>query len=321
MRGLLILWCLGLGARLAVAADSGGQAADLAQPDWLRLDTPQQRPAAAVSHEFNFSESYVGGSDIHRGPTSYGRLRENRLELSYIVSAPLAANWQLRAGLDYQRYDFGSLRGDLLPDTLSGAALVLGADFNLAAQWILRFEARPGVYGDFKSVTTDQVNVPLIIGATYLVNADLQWFFGAQLDPRFGTGLYHWDDCPVLPGVGVRWRFADQWTLLAMLPDPELQYDALDDLQVYVGARLRGGNYRTGKNFGHAAGRGNLANANLAYREIRVGLGARYTLWPGVTLEAEGGSAVTRQFYYSGADLQFHSDPAAYAQIQCKAQF
>jgi len=285
------------------------------------MDVVEKKPVSEVSHEVNFSESYVGGSDIHRGNTSFGNLSENSLNLTYVASIPVQDNWQLRLGLMYDRYDFGSLNQSVVPNTLGSAALILGADINLSEKWIMRVEVRPGVYSDFKNVTIDQCNVPLIVGATYLVNADLQWFFGLQFDPHFGTGIYHWDDAPVMPGLGARWHFADQWTLMAVLPDPELQYDVLDNVQLFVGARMRGGNYRMDNDFGKAYGRSDLSNANLSYREIRVALGARYTFMPGMTLQVEGGSAVTRQFYYSGPDIQLHTDPAGYGQISLRAQF
>jgi opacity protein-like surface antigen len=292
------------------------------EPDWMQVDTAvQKKESSDITHEIDWSYSYVGGSDIHRGDTSYGNLSENHMDFSYVASIPVQENWQLRVGLMYDRYDFGSLKGSVLPNTLGAAALILGADINLSDQWIMRVEIRPGVYSDFKNVTIDQCNLPLIVGATYLVNADLQWFFGLQFDPHFGTGIYHWDDSPVMPGVGARWHFADQWTLMAMLPDPELQYDIQKNLQLYVGARMRGGNYRMSNDFGKDSGHSDLGNANLSYREIRVGLGARYTITPGIMLEVEGGSAVTRQFYYSGPDMQFHTDPAGYGQIQLKAEF
>jgi opacity protein-like surface antigen len=302
---------LGLGAGLTVAADND------TEPAWLKLAVTPPPEAPAVEHELTLTETVVGGSDIHRGPTSYGQLSENHLDFSYVAGVPLREGWQLRAGVAYERYDFGSLRGAVLPNRLGVAALVLGLDVNLSEQWLLRVEVRPGVYGEFSRVTMDQVNVPLILGATYLVNADWQWFLGVQVDPHFGTGIYHWDDVPVMPGAGLRWRFADRWTLLAMLPNPEVQYEVMDGLQVYVGARMNGGNFRTDKN----SGRGKLANANLSYYEIRVGAGARYALAPGLSLEAEGGSAVTRQFYYSGADMQFHTDPAWYAQVRFSMEF
>ncbi|MDR2463735.1 MAG: DUF6268 family outer membrane beta-barrel protein [Verrucomicrobiales bacterium] len=292
-----------------------------AGPEWMKMDVVKKSPRSDISHELNWSYSYVNGSDIHRGPTSYGSLGESHMDFSYVAGIPIHRNWQLRAGLAYERYDFGSLSGSLLPNTLGAAALVLGVDVNLSEKWIMRVETRPGVYGDFKNIAEGQVNVPVIIGGTYLVSADLQFFLGAQINPHFGTGIYHWDDSPVMPGAGLRWHFADQWTLMLMLPDPEVRCDVLDNLQLYVGARIRGGSYRMGGNFGKASGRGELSNANLSYREIRAAVGARYNLMPGVTLEIEGGSAVTRQFYYSGADMQFHTDPAGYGQIQLKAQF
>jgi hypothetical protein len=320
--GVLLAGIL-LGARLAVAQPQNPVAntGSSSEPDWMKMDVVGKKPVSNISHEVSFSESFVGGSDIHRGDTSYGNLSENHLDFSYVASIPMQKNWQLRLGLAYDRYDFGSLSGNVLPNTLGSAALILGADINLSEKWIMRVEIRPGVYSDFKNVTIDQCNVPVIVGATYLVNADLQWFFGLQFNPHFGTGIYHWDDSPVMPGAGARWHFADQWTLMAMLPDPELQYDVLDNLQVYVGARMRGGNYRMSGDFGKGSGRGDLGNSNLSYIEVRTGLGFRYTLMPGMILEVEGGSAVTRQFYYSGPDVQFHTDPASYAQVQFKAQF
>jgi hypothetical protein len=77
----------------------------------------------------------------------------------------------------------------------------------------MRAELQPGMYGDLSHLDGRRFNAPLMMGFVYLIDADLQWFIGLRVDLR--------SNYPVVPAAGVRWKFADLWTLNLMLPAPK----------------------------------------------------------------------------------------------------
>ena len=293
-----------------------------AKPDWMKTSVKPRKENPGVSSAFEANSSYVGGSMLKQGSAKKGDLdSELQNSASYVASIPVGQGWHLRAGVAYARYDFGLPATSWLPDNFQSANAIIGADVNLSEKWLMRFELHPGVYSDFKRTSIDDVNMPAIVGFSYLVNSKLQWFFGLGIDPRFGTAIRSLQDSPVFPGFGVRWQFADDWTLMARLPKPEIQYKVNEQLEAFVGAELMGGNYRMNDHFGDQVGRQDLNNEMLNYREIRAGLGLRYKFHPAFTAELNGGYVVDREFRYGGRDLTLHTDPAPYTALQLKANF
>ncbi|MDD5260959.1 MAG: DUF6268 family outer membrane beta-barrel protein [Methylacidiphilales bacterium] len=291
-------------------------------PDWLKVDVEPRKVDSGISHEFNATYSYVGDSKLKYASQNMGNIsNSSRAAASYIASIPIVEDWHFRVGAEYERYDFGLPSSSWLPNRLESADVVLGVDANLSEKWLMRAEIHPGIYGDFQQITMDNVNIPAIIGFTYLVDSKLQWFFGLGIDPRFGVAIKDIWSSPVFPGIGVRWQFADDWTLMAVLPKPELEYKVNEQLEAFAGGEILGGNYRMGSHFGDHVGRSDLNNEDLSYREIRAGLGLRYKFNPAFTVEANGGIVLEREFRYSGRDLTLETEPAPYAAVQLKANF
>jgi hypothetical protein len=177
----------------------------------------------------------------------------------------------------------------------------------------MRIDLEPGIYSDWHEIDWVDVNCPVRFGFSYLVNPDLQWFFGVSADPRRS-----W---PVIPGVGVRWKFAEQWTLMALMPEPKIQWEPIKDLTLYLGAELKGGTYRVARDFGNSSGLPRLNNASLEYSEVRTGGGLDWRAMPFLNVGLEVGAAVYRRFDYPNADHVIHAQPAPYVQLGVKASF
>lgn len=277
------------------------------------LSPPTEPQTTSVSCEINGEHAYVGKSKTKAGVTDLGRVTEQSSGLNGVVSQHLSEGVILRTGVGWQRYSFGLPDAAPFPTTLQTVNAVIGADFELSDQWLMRIEMQPGFYSDFEDLSFDDVNAPLIAGFSYLVDKDLQWFFGLSVDARRRY--------PVLPGGGLRWKFASQWTLMFLMPKPRIEYDWSEHLTLYAGADLQGGTFKVGKNFGDNHGRQNFNNATLDFSEARVGLGLTWKVRPGITLDVGGGYMVYRQFDYHTADVSFDGDPAPYGQIGITANF
>src|SRR6266478_5951721 len=176
----------------------------------------------SVSQELDTEYSYTGGVNIRGGGVNVGSVDEQSADLKYVVSPQVNNDLLLRVGFEWQRFSFGVPDHAPVPAALQQASLVLGFDYQLTDEWLMRVEVQPGVYSDFRDITWRDVDAPLVIGGAYLASPDLQWFFGLRVDAR--------TQYPVLPAAGVRWKFSDQWTLDFMLPKPRLEYDVTEKL-------------------------------------------------------------------------------------------
>jgi len=269
---------------------------------------------SSVSHEFTGDVSYVGGAKTRIGDVQLGKVSEISNSLQGIQSREISEGTLLRLGAGWQRFSFGLPNAAPLPNTLQSTYGVLGADLEIADSWLMRLETYPGVYSDFTDISGDDFNSPLIIGATYLSSENLQWIMGVSVNLR--------RDIPIIPGVGVRWKFADQWTLHFILPKPRIEYELNDSLTLYAGAEIKGETYKVSERFGDTHGRPGLNNADVDYTEGRIGGGASWKVCPGITVEVDGGAMIYRSFDFHEANQSMHEDEIApYGQVAIKAGF
>jgi opacity protein-like surface antigen len=306
-----ILLSLGLSASPLVGEE---------EADWLKVEeTPK---SSRVGHELGISHGYTAGGDMDQGEREVGDVSSQNTKATYVATIPLGDGISFRTGIDYNRYSFSLPDATLMPNTLQSVAWTVGADFELSENWLMRVEVAPGLYSDFRDISGSDFNAPLILGFSYLVDSKLQVFFGIAIDPLFSTRFSSILDSPAFPGIGVRWQFADDWTLMALLPNPEIQYDLNDQVQLFAGGRLKGGSYRVSETQGDFTGRQDFNNDIITYQEVRAGLGARYRFHPAVSLEAEVGYTINRSFKYKNEDgLTYDGGSAPYAEIGLKGRF
>jgi len=281
--------------------------------DWMKIDTAPRQEASGVSYESKADYSYVGGASFAQGKREIGTVDEQTSSFNFVASIPATKNLRWRLGIDWERFSFGTPGNSHLPNTLQSLAFVVGADVSLSDKWIMRMELQPGLYSDFEDISAEDFSAQAVIGASYLVNSKLQWVFGV------GLGFYQ--EIPAFPAVGVRWQFADDWTLNAILPKPRLEYKIMNGLNAYAGAELKGGGYRVSKDFGSANGDGRFNSAVVEYMELRTGVGISYQILPALTAELEGGYVPYRREDFYRLHTHEIGQPAPYVQAGLKASF
>ena len=233
------------------------------------------------SFEFHAEDTFVGNGDVERGSLSVRDFHENDARIHFILT-PMTKIGILRLGLQTERYSFSFGSMAPIPHRLHSTALVLGLDTELSDSILVRFEMDPGFYGtDYDDFGRDTFNIPVTIGGTYIVSSNFQIVFGVLID---GLRKY-----PVLPGGGIRWKFASQWTLNAVAPTPRLEYEPNSDLLFYAGADIRATPYRVEKNFGDLRGNPALNHAAVTYAEVRTGGGLDWKLTSAMTTVMAGG--------------------------------
>lgn len=267
----------------------------------------------SISQELDTEYGYTGGVTTRGGGVSIHSVDEQSADVRYVISPQVNKDLLLRLGVEWQRFSFGVPDHAPVPSVLQQASLVLGFDYQLADEWLMRVEAQPGIYSDFRNITWRDVDMPVVVGLVYLASPDLQWVFGLRVDAR--------TQYPVFPAAGVRWKFSDQWTLDFMLPKPRLEYDVTEKLQLYVGAEVQAGTFAVGQNFGTPRGQPKLNDAIVDYLELHLGSGCSWKITPNVTIEAEAGLMPYRSFDFFDPNIVFRSHNAPYGQIACHARF
>jgi hypothetical protein len=237
---------------------------------------------------------------------------ENDILLRFVLT-PRIKLGVLRLGAEWERFSFGFSDRAPLPDTLQALSLVIGLDTQLSDSILLRFQAQPGFYGTDNFESQD-VNVPFVIGGTYIYSPNLQFVLGigVDVDRKY----------PVLPGGGVRWKIARQWVLNAVLPTPRLEFQLNKAFTFYAGGTVKETNFRVGDRFGSTRGIPRLNQAVLTYGEIRTGAGAAWRVSSVMTLSAEAGYQPYRDFDFYRADVRYHQDGGApYGTISVHGEF
>jgi Domain of unknown function (DUF6268) len=266
----------------------------------------------SFSGEFVVDETYVGNGDVQRGQHVLRDFDESDTLLRFVLT-PRIKLGVLRLGAEWERFSFGFSDRAPLPDTLQALSLVVGLDTQLSDSILLRFQAQPGFYGTDNFESQD-VNVPFVIGGTYIYSPNLQFVLGVGIDVERKV--------PVLPGGGVRWKIARQWVLDAVLPTPRLEFQLNKDLRLYAGGTLKETNFRVGDRFGSTRGIPRLNEAVLTYSEVRTGTGADWKVSSVMTLSAEAGYQPYRDFDFYRADVRYHQDGGApYGTISVHGEF
>lgn len=280
---------------------------------FMALQTMAAESKVTYAHDIDAKWGYVGGANVHEGGVDFGAIDEQNNSLRYILSPQVTRRALLRFGVEWDRFSFGVPGSSPVPDALQQVSGLLGLDWQFSDKWLFRGEVHPGIYNDFHEVGWNQLDAPFFLSAAYLANADLQWFFGLRIDAR--------SSYPVIPALGVRWKFADEWTLKAMLPDPRIEYELSDQFIASLGASFHAGTFRMGDTFGDDRGRPNLNGAMLDYFEVRVGPGFSWRIRPEIEVGANAGYMIYRRFDFSDQRLVLSSDPAPYVQIACQIRF
>ena len=285
-----------------------------------------------ISQEFDVEGSYSSPSEFKQGRGHLGPVDNTYGHANYVISPQVQDGILLRFGVDAERNSFGLPNQSPLPNTLQSINAIIGADFAVTDQILLRAEVHPGIYSNFANVTSSDIDAPVQIGGTYLWNKNFQIIFGLQIDVR--------SNLPIIGLPGFRWQFADKWVLSAIPPRPQLQFELTNSLTLYAGAEILGGTYHLddqfGTNHGHN-GPGEVTNnselnGNIAdYAEIRTGLGFTWKFTPNVSLDVSGGYVPYREYDlhpdhigFEVHSTSFHNNLGAgggYAEVGIKGSF
>jgi hypothetical protein len=286
----------------------------LAAGSMLAGEAPVETPAAPAAKWTFSTESNAGYSYVTGGRTDGQHVDEQRSHADFVLTSQYNDGVPIRFGLSWDRFSFSSTAGTRLPNTLQALNFIAGFDGQIGESIFFRVEAQPGWYSGSSRVLGDAFNVPIVLGASYLVSKDLQLALGVSIDPQRQT--------IVLPGGGIRWQINDKWLANLMLPKPRLEYKVSDDLTLFVGGDLYETTFRVDEDFGRRTHGHKLDGAWLDYFEARVGGGANLKASEQIDIDFELGYMAYREADFQRRDVTVHSESGGlYGGVSLRAKF
>lgn len=262
---------------------------------------------------FETETGYVFESDLNHGG-SFGKQYEFQNEFEYGHRFLLNGNWYLHLGLSYDRFDFGNTDAPV-PVHLQSMAGVIGVEYMRGADVGAFLQFRPGFYTE-EHIGLASFDCPILLGRFWTLQPDKLYILtGAYA--VFLRGGY-----PVIPLVGVVWAPTEKVRLMGVLPEPRVIYSVSRQLDLWAGAELAGGSFRTDHHDDfvgpHVA---KLSGTQVDYYDYRAGAGLTYSPTDRIDLDLGGGCSIQRSFNFHRAGEYYRTDPAPYLRFEIKAKF
>ena len=272
----------------------------------------QPSPSAADenSHDlFYYETTYTFDSDFKESKLGHGDSLYN--DFSYDHRFLITGKWYFRAGVEYDRYDFGGTDNGL-PDHLQTASAHLALEYVVKDFAGISIELDPGVYFQ-DNVTWDAFDIPAKAYVTFPLKKDKIFAVVA-----LGGSIYQ--DPPVAPGGGIIWIFSDKLRLQGVFPRPALIYQPNDDWEFRITGELNYTSFRTDDVL-TTERKLQLHNAVVQYSEDRAGVQIAYSGLKPLKLIVGAGVTVERDFDFFRANQSKRTDPAPYIRIAAEAKF
>jgi len=221
--------------------------------------TPEMTFRPSLLSQTALSYSFAGNANVRNDGIS-GSTLVHHFDTSASTQHPIDKGIFWSDGFAFSMNWIVSDAGVPAPVRLGELSLNYGYTRALAPGLTLMTFARPGYYADFSHWTWKTLNVPVMAAVTYAPNPRLLWIFGASFN--------YFNRYPVMPAIGLRWKFADKWTLNLGIPRFGVSWQVSDlyDLGAFVSGQ--GGSFRTTRAPRDPA----LASTYVDYREMRAGL-------------------------------------------------
>ena len=265
---------------------------------------PNRRHDTSV---FSLRVDDLRGANLKGGGLNYGQSRTLTVDLD--VLTPLgdtgAILWDV--GFGWKRMEFAYHVESGNPGALQAVKVPIGASWELGEMTTFGMQIQPGIYSDSYDLGLNDVNVPVGIRLFHRHDSDLLWMIGLQANA--------WHEFPVIPDVGVRWRFWYDFVLDARLPNPRLEYEISDRWTVSAGFEWLGGAYRVSRNNVAAGGLPGTDDSTLTYRDHRIKTGFRFSWDEENHVSLSVGYSLGRRFRYSRGGQMLKTGGAPFVQL------
>jgi Domain of unknown function (DUF6268) len=295
--------------KLVIVLIVAGVASAVAGPANLELQ-PSPTPADENSHNlFHYETTYTFDSDFEEPKLGHGNSVYN--DFSYDHRFRITEKWYLRAGVEYERYDFGGSDNGL-PDHLQAVYGQFALEYVVKDAAGIGIEVDPGIYFQ-DHISSNALDIPGKAYVTFPLKKD-------KIFATVGIGWGQFQDPVVAPGGGITWLINDKLRLQAVFPKPALVYQPNDDWEFRALGELNFLGARTDQ-VHTTEQKLQLDNAVVQYSEYRAGLQVGYSGFKPFKIIAGAGATIQRNFDFFRADQSKRTDPAPYIRVAAEANF
>jgi Domain of unknown function (DUF6268) len=271
---------------------------------------PSPTPEEENSHDlFSWETTYTFESDFQESKLGHGDSLYD--DFTYDHRFLITGKWYFRAGVEYERYDFGGTDNGL-PDHIQGVYAHLALEYVVKDHAGISLEIDPGVYFQ-DSVRWDAVDVPGKAFVSFPLKKD-------KVFATVGIGWGAFQDPVVAPGGGITWLISDKLRLQAVFPKPALVYEPNDDWEFRLLGELNYLGVRTDDVI-TTERKLQVHNAVLQYSEYRAGVQIGYSGIKHLKLIAGAGATIERDFDFYRIHQSKRTDPAPYVRIAAELKF
>ena len=287
-------------------------ASAIAGTEEFKAVQPSPTPAEQNSRElFDYELDYTGGSSFYDDHGKFGHGDSLYNDFSYAHRFLIKGNWYFRAGVEYERFDFGGTNNGL-PDHLQTVHALLALEYVVHDHAGMSLEIDPGPYFQ-NSITSDAFDIPTKAFVTFPLKKD-------KIFAVIGVGFALNQNPIVSPGGGLIWLFTDKFRLEGVFPKPALVYNPSDNWEFRILGNLFYESYRTDDVITPER-KLQVHNAWVQYSEDRAGVQASYSGFKPFEITLGGGVTVKRDFDFFRAEASAKTKPAPYVKVEIEAKF
>src|SRR5216110_2474535 len=273
---------------------------------------PTATPAEQNSRDiFEQDTTYTFRSDFYDVNGNFGHGDSLYNDFRYAHRFLITGNWYFRAGVEYERFDFGGTDNGL-PDHLQTIHALLAYEYIVHDHAGAGIEIDPGPYFQ-NHVTGDSIDVPWKVWVTFPLKKD-------KIFAVIGAGGSIYSSPIVGPGGGLIWLFTDHLRLEGVFPKPALVYNPNDDWEFRIAGNLYYESFRT-DNVYTPARKLVVHDPVVQYSEDRVGIQATYSHFKPLDITLDVGCTIRRDFDFFRAEAAVKTDPAPYVRLAVEAKF
>ncbi len=249
--------------------------------------------------DYTFSSNFY---DVH-GDFGHGDSLYN--DFSYAHRFLITGKWYFRAGVEYERFDFGG-------DHLQTVHALLAVEYVVHDHAGAGIEIDPGPYfqSDAKWNTFD---IPWKAWVTFPLKKD-------KIFAVIGVGGAINSNPVVAPGGGIIWLFNDHLRLEGVFPKPALVYNPSDDWEFRLFGNLYYASFRT-EDVITPERKLQVHDAWVQYSEDKAGVQATYSGLKPFDISLGGGVTVRRDFHFFRAEASARTRPAPFVKFEVEAKF
>src|SRR5438034_1465288 len=266
--------------------------------------TFEAQPAPTPAEEnhlnlFDYEMDYTFSSNFYDVHGDFGNGTSLYNDFSYSHRFLVTGKWYFRAGVEYERFDFGGTDNGL-PDHLQTAHALLAFEYVVHDHAGASIEIDLGVY--FQNNHDNAFDIPAKAFVTFPLIKD-------KIFAVVGVGFAFNQNPIVSPGGGIIWLFTDHLRLEGVFPKPALVYNPSDNWEFRIFGNLVYESFRTDDVITPER-KLQVHNAWVQYSEDRAGIQASYSGFKPFEISLGGGVTVKRDFDFFRAEASAKTKPA-----------